>query len=97
MPRQAKLDIPGVLHNHEEPGGIEVLETLKREGNQGRFCQNSAIVEGFSSGPCKTGLIKSLRSRIVKFGAPIAQLDRAPDYESVGRVFESPWARQEYQ
>jgi hypothetical protein len=27
-------------------------------------------------------------------GAPIAQLDRAPDYESVGRVFESPWARQ---
>jgi hypothetical protein len=28
------------------------------------------------------------------FGAPIAQLDRAPDYESVGRVFESPWARQ---
>ena len=25
--------------------------------------------------------------------APIAQLDRVPDYESVGRVFESPWAR----
>ncbi len=31
------------------------------------------------------------------FGAPIAQLDRAPDYESVGRVFESPWARQLFQ
>ncbi len=31
---------------------------------------------------------------IKEFGAPIAQLDRAPDYESVGRVFESPWARQ---
>ena len=29
--------------------------------------------------------------------APIAQLDRVPDYESVGRVFESPWARQENQ
>ena len=26
-------------------------------------------------------------------GAPIAQLDRAPDYESVGRPFESGWAR----
>ena len=25
--------------------------------------------------------------------APIAQLDRAPDFESVGREFESPWAR----
>ena len=24
--------------------------------------------------------------------APIAQLDRASDYESEGRVFESPWA-----
>ena len=24
--------------------------------------------------------------------APIAQLDRAPDFESVGREFESPWA-----
>jgi hypothetical protein len=24
--------------------------------------------------------------------APIAQLDRVTDYESVGRVFESPWA-----
>ena len=32
-----------------------------------------------------------------RFGAPIAQLDRAPDYESVGRVFESPWARQLFQ
>ena len=29
--------------------------------------------------------------------APIAQLDRVPDYESVGRVFESPWARLENQ
>jgi hypothetical protein len=27
--------------------------------------------------------------------APIAQLDRASDYESAGRVFESPWARHE--
>jgi hypothetical protein len=26
--------------------------------------------------------------------APIAQMDRASDYESAGRVFESPWARQ---
>jgi hypothetical protein len=26
--------------------------------------------------------------------APIAQLDRASDYESVGRGFESSWARQ---
>jgi hypothetical protein len=26
--------------------------------------------------------------------APIAQLDRVTDYESVGRVFESPWAHQ---
>ena len=25
--------------------------------------------------------------------APIAQMDRASDYESAGRVFESPWAR----
>ncbi len=25
--------------------------------------------------------------------APIAQLDRAPDFESVGRGFESLWAR----
>ncbi len=24
--------------------------------------------------------------------APIAQMDRVTDYESVGRVFESPWA-----
>ena len=29
--------------------------------------------------------------------APIAQLDRVTDYESVGRVFESPWAHQQYQ
>jgi hypothetical protein len=27
--------------------------------------------------------------------APIAQMDRASDYESAGRVFESPWARHE--
>ena len=27
--------------------------------------------------------------------APIAQLDRAPDFESVGREFESPWAHHE--
>ena len=27
--------------------------------------------------------------------APIAQLDRVTDYESVGRVFESPWAHHE--
>ena len=27
--------------------------------------------------------------------APIAQMDRASDYESAGRVFESPWARQQ--
>ena len=26
--------------------------------------------------------------------APMAQLDRVTDYESVGRVFESPWAHQ---
>ena len=29
--------------------------------------------------------------------APIAQLDRATDYESVGRVFEPPWAHQQKQ
>jgi hypothetical protein len=28
------------------------------------------------------------------FVAPIAQLDRVTDYESVGRKFESCWARQ---
>jgi hypothetical protein len=28
--------------------------------------------------------------------APVAQLDRVPDYESVGRRFESCRARQEY-
>ena len=27
--------------------------------------------------------------------APIAQLDRASDYESAGRPFESGWARQQ--
>ena len=32
--------------------------------------------------------------RLDGFGAPIAQLDRAPDYESVGRRFKSCWARQ---
>jgi hypothetical protein len=30
-------------------------------------------------------------------GAPIAQLDRASDYESAGRPFESGWARQYFQ
>jgi hypothetical protein len=34
---------------------------------------------------------------ILNTRAPIAQLDRVPDYESVGRVFESPWARQRIQ
>ena len=29
--------------------------------------------------------------------APVAQLDRAPDFESVGRTFESCRARQLYQ
>jgi hypothetical protein len=29
--------------------------------------------------------------------APIAQLDRVPDYESVGRRFESYWAHQKNQ
>jgi hypothetical protein len=28
-----------------------------------------------------------------KLSAPIAQLDRATDYESAGRGFESSWAR----
>jgi hypothetical protein len=32
-----------------------------------------------------------------KITAPIAQLDRVPDYESVGRRFESSWAHQENQ
>jgi hypothetical protein len=30
---------------------------------------------------------------ILFLNAPIAQLDRASDYESVGRGFESSWAR----
>jgi hypothetical protein len=30
---------------------------------------------------------------ILLLNAPIAQLDRASDYESVGRGFESSWAR----
>ena len=44
-----------------------------------------------------TGLwLQGLRVRVPPFtpDAPIAQLDRAPDFESVGREFESPWARQ---
>ncbi len=43
-----------------------------------------------------TGLwLQGLRVRVPPFtpDAPIAQPDRAPDFESVGREFESPWAR----
>jgi hypothetical protein len=40
--------------------------------------------------PCgRTGALLSTRP---SYCAPIAQLDRASDYESEGRVFESPWA-----
>lgn len=37
------------------------------------------------------GLVRSIEKN--RF-APVAQLDRAPDYESVGREFESLQARQ---
>ena len=30
---------------------------------------------------------------MIQLVAPVAQLDRAPDFESVGREFESPQAR----
>jgi excisionase family DNA binding protein len=43
----------------------------------------------------KLGLTKSQRSRMVRDKAPIAQMDRASDYESAGRPFESGWARHE--
>ena len=42
-------------------------------------------------GPTKTGYYRSGSERPV--GAPVAQLDRAPDFESVGRGFESLRAR----
>ena len=34
---------------------------------------------------------------LVRKDAPVAQLDRAPDFESVGRGFESLRARQSFQ
>jgi hypothetical protein len=38
--------------------------------------------------------LRLLPKRNSETEAPIAQMDRASDYESAGRVFESPWARQ---
>lgn len=38
-----------------------------------------------------------LRNRQYLAKAPIAQLDRASDFESEGREFESLWARQRFQ
>ena len=43
----------------------------------------------------KYSLQPAMPSRLRFFYAPIAQLDRAPDFESVGRRFEPCWARQE--
>lgn len=51
------------------------------------MAEASAMVLSFGSGWGKTPAI-SLPN------APVAQLDRAPDFESVGRTFESCRARQ---
>ena len=39
------------------------------------------------------GLEKAVLSRMMATSAPVAQLDRVPDYESGGRTFESCRAR----
>ena len=44
--------------------------------------------------PSPTGAPRGRASSSASAASPIAQMDRASDYESAGRVFESPWARQ---
>jgi hypothetical protein len=41
--------------------------------------------------------VENSRTLLIKYmsDAPIAQMDRATDYESAGRGFKSSWARQE--
>ena len=41
-----------------------------------------------------TKALKAAQTKGIKYIAPVAQLDRVPDYESVGRRFESCQARQ---
>ncbi len=55
----------------------------------------SAAISGQRSGKTRRYLTHPLKADRC-FCAPIAQLDRAPDFESVGREFESPWARHYY-
>ncbi len=45
----------------------------------------------------KIYMLKNNQTVVTDQRALIAQLDRAPDYESVGRRFESCWARQKTQ
>jgi hypothetical protein len=71
----------------EEAVGIEDRDPDGKVGKEVR-------ISGFQP---KRALTKNQRSRMVLQEAPIAQLDRASDYESAGRPFESGWARQCFQ
>ena len=73
---------------------LERLNMLKIEGwRGGREAEGSCLLSSYR-GDSIEGSNPSLSARISKLRAPVAQLDRASDYESVGRGFESLRARQ---
>ena len=72
---------------HREPGQTARRQRCPLPGHPGSRCGDVArAVRGGRSARRRCG--------IIDIRAPVAQLDRAPDFESVGRRFESCRARQ---
>jgi hypothetical protein len=73
--------IPGSVRDRRAPRGTPVRSrTRTKDGQSGDQGTRAAVAD-----PCEMCNIDAL--------APVAQLDRAADFESVGRVFDSPRAR----
>ena len=75
-------------------------EKAWRLGEVAELAEGSRLLSGYrvkssvqGSNPCLSAKFKRLRLPTTGW-APIAQLDRASDYESEGQRFESSWAHQ---
>src|SRR3954467_8568451 len=63
----------------------------------GREAEGAGLLNQYTAQSCIEGSNPSLSATPPATDGPIAQLDRASDYESEARRFESCWARHLYQ
>ena len=82
-------------------GGLLYSGKAWRLGEVAELAEGSRLLSGYrvkssvqGSNPCLSAISLCSRSRQGRGRAPIAQLDRASDYESEGQRFESSWAHQ---